>query len=136
VLRHQLAKPLAALAKSDLDELARCAGGTEPLPEPLATLSDVFAHSRPPLALLEIVKRHGRKLAQRSGQGWPNDVGSLIYFAAIATALVRHGRRITKLDDDVLRLGFRRMLALDWVEPPLRPLLEQGLTRLPRDGAV
>jgi hypothetical protein len=134
VLRHQLVKPLADVAATlpaatPADERSR----RKPLPptgQPPQTLRDLFAHPQPPLELLEIVKRHGRKQAQRTSQGWPKDVGSVIYFAAIAAALVRHGRRITKSDDDVLRLGFQRMLSFVWVEPPLRPLFVDALAQL------
>ena len=133
VLRHQLAKPLADVTGRNLNEVVHAPDVNAAADQPLLTVSDLFRHSRPPLELLEIVKRHGRKQARRTRQGWPKDVGSVIYFASIAAALVRHDQRITKLDDDVLRLGFQRMLDFVWVEAPLRPLLAEGLARLARE---
>jgi hypothetical protein len=126
LLRHQLAQRLA-----DLDLPVRNCPATN---APLVTLSDLFRHPAPPVELLEALKRYGRKHVHRPDARLPDELASALYFASIAAALVRHGQRISKSDDELLRFGFERMLEREWIEKPLRTLFKDGIARLgPQD---
>ena len=131
LIRHQLGQRLADLdlriSPEALDALTE--GATD---RPLLTLADLYAHPKPPLELLEAVKRYGRKRVHRAEQGLPNEIASALYFASIATALVCHGQRITTSDNELLGHGFSRLLERPWIEPPLRGLFEESLASLRR----
>ena len=75
-----------------------------------------------PLGLLIAVKRHARGLAHASDGGTLAELHTLVYFASIAAAMVRHSERITKSGPEVLRVAFERHAAADWVEDWLRTL--------------
>jgi hypothetical protein len=61
-------------------------------------------------------------------------VGTLLYYAAIAAARVRHGRSITRMGDSDLLRGLDWALRQPWVDPAVRTLIEDGAARL-RAGA-
>ena len=126
VLRHQLMQRLedidVTIANALKDGIREEVEAAQ-----LESLVDLFQHSAPPLQLLEAVKRYGRKHFHRPDAILPEEVASALYFASIAAALVRHGKRITTSDDEVLQYGFERMLERPWIEAPLRELFERGL---------
>ena len=111
------------LRKSERLILA-ASGATEPV-----TLAALFSSMDPPLDLLSAVK-HGARRATRGDNGsLPKDIASLVYFAAIAAALVRCGQRISKLDPDLLCQGAQMMLDRPWIGEPFRPLFEEVVVR-------
>jgi RNA polymerase sigma-70 factor (ECF subfamily) len=93
-------------------------------------LSELFTASDPPLSLLEHTKNIGRAWVNQETGTMPSDLGVTLYFASIATALVRHGQRITSSPDRTLFEGFRRVTKKPWMEPRLREILHSGAERL------
>jgi hypothetical protein len=93
---------------TQLVALARKTAGSSD--EPLKALGDLFAHPAPPIELLDAVKRWGRRATRDEASSLPSEITSLVYFAAIAAALVRHNQRISKSDDATLQYGFDRVL--------------------------
>src|SRR5579859_7563853 len=72
-----------------------------PIPDRFSTL---FTRADPPIEMLEYAKRLAKAVRHRPDS--PADkVATLLYYCAIATALVRCGRRITELDDAALAFG-------------------------------
>jgi len=57
----------------------------------------------------------------------PRDVATIIYYAAIASALTRCAERITTLTDDELRQGLRWVLACSWAGGRTKELMGQAL---------
>jgi hypothetical protein len=80
-----------------------------------------------PLGLLIAVKRHARELARARDGGTLTELHTLVYFASIAAAMVRHGERITKSSPEVLRVAFARHAAAEWVDDRLRAIFLGGL---------
>jgi len=95
------------------------------------TIGDLLEHPQPPLALLERVKVWTKGCRQRPDGDVPGEVAILVYYAAIAAARVRLGRRVSSLDDAELLNGFTWAIDQPWAEERLRALLREaraGLT--------
>jgi hypothetical protein len=59
-------------------------------------------------------------------------VAEVLYFASIAAALVRRGKRISQLDDDTLRSCFERIMTEPWLDEDTRTLMRAGKEQLDR----
>ena len=102
-----------------------------PIPDRFATL---FTRADPPVELLEYTKRLAKSVRHR--QGTPADkVATVLYYCAIAAALVRCGRRITELDDAALAFGINWVLEQNWIDTPTRRLFTDASAYLKSGGA-
>lgn len=135
LLDHQLKQPLIGMltsvdkdAASKLEEIREGSSG-----EPLVTLGDLFRHSLPPLYILDTVKRWARRASRDGNVNLPSSISSLLYFAAIAAALLKHRARITKSDDVTLRLGFQQVLAQSPTDGHLTSLIQLAVSVLAGD---
>jgi len=54
-------------------------------------------------------------------------LGARLYAAAIAAALIRHGRRISRQSDAALQRAFKSVMDDESVPPPLRDMAGQAL---------
>jgi len=126
VLRYQLDTPLVY----DLGNLERREGKAGLLAAwetryGIRTFADLLSHPRPPLDGLEMAKRFA-KAGRRHESSMPAETATFLYYAAIAAALVRLGRRITNLTDEALQNGFAWVLRQPWAAEPWRPLFEDA----------
>lgn len=96
----------------------------------IQTFGDLLAHPQPPVELLELVKQFAKTSRSHADSPLPDEVAGVLYLAAIAAALVRCGRRITRLDDEGIRFGMDWALGLPWLEQPTRSLLEEARSSL------
>jgi hypothetical protein len=99
--------------------------------KPPATLDELFRHPAPTLKTLDAVKRWARRAVRDDAGQLPTEISSLIYFAAIAAALVRCRARISKSDDATLRFGFEQQLTRPCANSFLHTLIRQAMTQLP-----
>lgn len=130
-LREQLLSGLNNLV-ADRNLFDAISASTTP---PLTNYLDLLRHPRPPLDLLIITKDHA-KLAHRDPRSaLPPDVALLLYYGSIAAALLRHGRRISRLTDDELRGGFNWAVRQSWVDDETRSLFLKTL-RLMRSSLL
>ena len=89
-----------------------------PIPDRFSTL---FTRADPPIELLEYAKRLAKAVRHRPDS--PADkIATVLYYCAIAAALVRCGRRITELDDAALAFGINWVLEQNWIDTPTRRL--------------
>lgn len=132
LLRHQLAAPLRATLSADervSRKLSPPTGSTNRA-EP-QTLADLFQHPAPPLELLNAVKRWSKHFArQTKPPSLPVEIGTTLYFAALAAALVRHQQQISSSEKDVLNYGFEMMLTQSWLTNELQWLFESARREL------
>jgi hypothetical protein len=140
ILAHQLRAPLLF----DLQRVSAGGDGTAagPAPDPWAeaaarqirSFGDLLAHPAPPRALLVMTKAFAKTADAGGGGGappvLPPEVASVLYFAAIAAALVHLGERISALDDRAMAAGMTWVLGRTWLAAELRPLLIQVQTLL------
>jgi hypothetical protein len=137
ILNHQLEAPLlfdqeqlSDVERAALEEVgAGCARDTTNCP--VYRFADVLLSETPPLELLKLVKDYA-KGGDRQGAdaGLPEEVATVLYYAAIFVALSRGGHRISSLDDRTLLRGGRWVVAQPWVEHPVRQIVVNGLACL------
>lgn len=126
ILRHQLSAPI----EFDLGDLpAEAATGADPRPIVTPTFKDLLHHTKPPLAMLQRTKRFAKARKNDTDGPLPNEVATLLYYAAIAVALLRCQQRITSMDDAALRVGFRWVLLQGWVDDHTKSIIEEALSR-------
>ncbi len=131
LFRHQLTAPLRAdLAALDPRLAEKLAGLRAPDGGPVVTFGDLLSHPAPPVVLLELVKEFAKESRRPGGGHLPPEVATLLYYLAIATALLRCGRPLTRLDGAALREGFQWAVAQPWADEATRELFRQAEGRL------
>jgi len=130
IISHQLRAPLLF----DLHRIQPEAPTADPLGRPggpeIHTLGELFTHTCPPLELLRLTKNFAKTCDLTPDFALPSEVASVLYFAAIAAALVRLGERITALDDRGIADGINWALSQSWIDSTLRSLFELAIDRL------
>jgi hypothetical protein len=129
ILRHQLAAPLGEELSSPICGAAGRADPLVNLDPSLKTFADLLHHESPPLDLLKRTKEFA-KSCRADPDLLPPEVATLLYYAAIVVARLRHDQRITELDDEKLRKGVEWAIEQAWLDQPTRTLFREGLERL------
>ena len=129
ILRHQLRAPLlfdlgklSPAGEVELRHFAQAGGRIE-------NFGDLLHHPAPPVELLSLVKEFG-KSGRTGATGLPQEIATVLYYASIAAALVRHGRRITRMEDKPLRDGLKWAAEQPWVDDATRLVLKEGLAAI------
>lgn len=128
ILRHQLAAPVQydlMLNRAEHDETTAQPAEGQALRG--GTFGDVLHEARPSLELLEQIKQFAKQHHSRPNGSLPAPVARVVYYASIVAAMMRCGRRITRLDDQSLRQGLEWAVAEPWVDQQTRALLQSGL---------
>jgi hypothetical protein len=131
ILRHQLSAPILFDLEALDPELASKAsalGG--PNRQFLRTFKDLFHSPQVPLELLVLSKDFAKASLTHPDSPIPKAIAEVIYFASIAVALIQHGQRISRLDDDMMLRCFDRMIVRPWLDEETRALFTQGRQRL------
>jgi hypothetical protein len=102
------------------------------LTPPITTLGELLVHQHPPVDLLRAVKELARSSTSGRTTVVSSDVASVIYFAAIASALVHCGKRITRSDNKTLLEGFRVARGRPWLTEPVARLFQAAAEQLGR----
>ena len=92
----------------------------------LTSFADLFHHAFPPIELLEMVKRFAKANAKDPQSIYSREVSQALYYESIAAALVKLGKRITRLSRDQVMVGFDWALSQAWIDGRDRELLEQA----------
>jgi hypothetical protein len=77
---------------------------------------------RTDIDILKRIKDRGRKLSETAKSGPEHHVANTIYYAAIASALVHHGSRVTTHSYANLRKSFGRLAQEHWISQTLAEL--------------
>jgi RNA polymerase sigma-70 factor (ECF subfamily) len=104
------------------------------LPSPSADsprpfLGDLLSDPGPPLELLEQIKDFAKESRTDPESPLSPAVATIVYYAAIAAALLRRGERISRQDDATLKQGFQ-WCDRPWVEDWLRVLFNEAAGKL------
>ncbi len=122
ILRHQLQ------LRPGADDIADAADSEEPA-QP-ATQLELLCSDDPPVPLLLAMKEGAKASGQDPNAPLPEEVATALYFGAIAAALVRLDRRLTRLDNDGLAWGFQWAMEQPWMVAELRDLFRSALQRV------
>lgn len=137
VFRHQMSAPvqfdLARLGRGRAGQLRVLCEGEGLL---LKSFGDLFAHPHPPLELLRLTQEFAKLNRQAAAAEMPVAVATVLYYASIATALVRCHTRTTRMGNAELCRGLRSILALSWVTDPIRGLCAEAAALLEGGAAT
>ena len=100
----------------------------------LRSMGELLHHPNPPVELLAMVKDFGKASLDHPDSPLPREVAGVLYWSAIAAALVRAGQRITSLPDAKLRDGFNWTAQFAWLDEAGRALLRHAAERLETSG--
>lgn len=134
ILRHQLSAPLAVALGPLSAEVPQATRDLSPRDVP-ASLGDLLGHPKPPMALLELTKRFAKLCRTDAENVLPEAIAMLLYYASIVAAILRHGRRISDLDDEALRRGLKWGCGQTWIDATIGDLLREGLEHLDKHPA-
>ena len=127
IFKHQLAAPvfidLAGFELAGAMRLENLSGAHGLL---LKSFAELFRHPVPPIELLELTKNFGKANMNHAESVVPSDVASMLYYASIATAMIRLGARISKLGNDDLLRGFDWAHDQPWIDHETKVLFEQA----------
>jgi DNA-directed RNA polymerase specialized sigma24 family protein len=128
ILRHQMVIPLhRAFASCSVD--ASLAMKDPPSLSDF-TFDDLLHRDKPPLDVLNAVKRLARNNIRQELSAVPTEIATVFYYASIALALVRCDEHISRSDDEVLQTGFQMILCRPWIEDELRTLLQSAVEHM------
>jgi len=125
VFRHQLSVPVQFdLAGLDprIGEDVRLLAVSQGLS--LKSFGDLFRHPNPPVKLLIMVKDFAKRTSLSPNSLLPSEIAKVLYYSAIAAAILRCSRRITNLNDASLRCGLEWAISLSWIDSDTRCLLQ------------
>jgi hypothetical protein len=91
------------------------------------TIRDLFFQPNPPVELLNRLKHWAKACRNRPECGLPPEIGSALYFGAVATAHLRRRSRITKLNNDEIRTGIEWSLKQEWIDERMKDLFRTAL---------
>jgi hypothetical protein len=128
LLRQRLAGVLPAdrIAVEELQELLTKLDRNL-LPLSGTSLLTVLLSPTTRMEALESIKGHAKRLAARESRSPPgHDAALAIYFAAIASAVVSHGQKITTHSYEDLVRSFATLIAEPWMAPELANLFAEA----------
>ncbi len=131
LLRHCLAAPAGEYLVSGGQSAGFAADSPSEWAAVGMTLDELFQSVQPPLGLLIAVQQSARRLMEPGRSDLPVVVHRLIYFAAIAAALARHGQRISRSSPEVLRTAWQGLVAESYIDDRLKALFGTALEKLP-----
>ena len=131
IFRHQMAAPVMVdLAGFDPAFAARLKNLSNAQGLLLRSFADLFHHPAPPVELLELTKDFAKANMDQPESVIPSEVAAALYYAAIASALARLDRRISRLSDAELRRGFQWAKDRPWTDDATRQLLDAAAQKL------
>jgi hypothetical protein len=79
------------------------------------------------LFVLKRIKDFTKEWQKKAASDLERDVLAAIYYAAIASALVHHGQRITSFSRDTLKKTFSSLITKNWLTGDLKALFKKAI---------
>jgi hypothetical protein len=131
IFRHQMSAPiLVDLGGFDPATAIRLKALSEAQCLLLKSFSDLFHHPVPPLELLSLTKDFAKANMDHPDSSLPQEVAAALYYASIATAIVRLDTRISQLSDAELQRALLWAKDQPWVDAQTREILVQALAKI------
>ena len=90
------------------------------------SLNNLLFRSDTDIALLKAVKTYSKKLSTTVDAGAEHVVGVTLYYAAIASAIVNHSRKISSSSYKTLERSFIDLVDEDWLTTELKELFSKA----------
>jgi len=91
-------------------------------------MDEVLLDPNSDVAVIEPIKSYAKQLTKSASTDVEREVALVLYYAAIASALVFHNKHITKNSTAKLGKSFKRLSALAWVDKKIVGLLKDATT--------
>jgi hypothetical protein len=131
IFRHQMSAPiLVDLGGFDPATANRLRTLSEAQNLLLKSFSDLFHHPVPPLELLSLTKDFAKANMDHPESALPQEVAAALYYASIATALVRLDARISQLKDAELQRGLLWARDQSWMDSRTREIIVEALGKI------
>ena len=105
-----------------------------PIPDNSGSAAQTFGHllgaNHPNVEHLRHLKDFAKSCRSDPQSGLPEDIATVLYYAAIATARLRCGHAISQLSVVELRDGINWALARNWLPDPLKLLFQTAARKL------
>jgi hypothetical protein len=135
IFRHQMSAPiLVDLGGFDPATAGRLKTLSDAQSLLLKSFSDLFHHPVPPQELLSLTKDFAKANMDHPESSVPQEVAAVLYYASIATAIVRLDARISQLKDAELQRGLLWAKDQPWVDEQTRELFAQAMKKLSPDS--
>jgi hypothetical protein len=131
ILEHQLRAPLLFDLRGIGENDAFVTVPKEQVSE-IRSFGELFRHPEPPVGLLWLVKEFAKAGDKRPDNPLPPQIATVLYYAAIVTARLRHGQNISTLSEESLREGVEWAIGRKWIGE-LRELFDAAAELLARD---
>jgi len=82
------------------------------------------------LPLLNKIKKYAKNLTKNAESDIKSDITGAVYYAAIASALVYHNQKISRLSDDQMRHALSELSATLWIPSDLAELFVKACKQL------
>lgn len=90
------------------------------------SVGEVLTDPQAGLDILRDIKEHYKERAENAAGKAERHVWTAVYFAAVARALVSHGRRITQHPTNYLVRSFQDLAGTPWIGPALSELYRRA----------
>lgn len=129
ILRHQLRSPLLFDLRGIIGD-ADDGRSDDSLKSEIRSFADLLSHPDPPIALLRLTKEFANASDARVAEPLPREIATVLYFASIVAALLRHELRISSLTANELQSGVNWSIRQPWLDTETRALFEEARTSI------
>lgn len=123
LFRHQMTTPipvdLEKLSRKEREKVKLLTKSHDLL---LNSYNDLFTHPSPPSDLLKLIKHFAKQCMVSPNAVLPREISTVLYYASIVTALLRHKQSITKLTNEQVVQGINWCLEKEWLTESIRAL--------------
>jgi len=88
------------------------------------SIRNLLNHSQTNISLIKKVKDYGKKLSKCATSESERDIANVIYYAAIANALVFHDLKISRFSYENLKNTFSTLIKSNWLTPDITQLFK------------
>jgi len=90
------------------------------------TIRNLLVNPKTEMELIQKIKEHGKRMSSCALPGADHEVANVIYYAAIASALIFHGEKMTQHPLEGLKESFSIFVDTEWISSDLKELFEKA----------
>jgi len=91
------------------------------------TMNDLLLDSETDLTVVQTLKDYGKEFARRRGSKAKQAAATVIYYGAIASALVFHGKKISQHSHQKLHDAYTQLEQKPWIPSELKDLFRRAM---------
>lgn len=91
------------------------------------SIRNLLTNSKTDKELIEKIKKQGKRLSQATSEEIEHETANVIYYAAIASALVYHDEKITQFCYEDMEGAFSVFVETEWISNDLKELFKKAI---------